>query len=189
MQSPEVMKPLRDFMSQNRINTRILADKMGLTRQNVSHILRNDTVKLSMLESIAEAMDCCLYLSLSRGGAIYDNASSWTPSVYGPKDLMPHRLRFLSDAMAKNHLEIERASVAMGLKAGTVRHWFHRDDTLVRNVKGFADVFGFEFRIAFRPKDSGTFAENNGLAIAFKLLDAYMNPAYHSAMEAILREF
>ena len=44
VQTPEVMKPLNDFMAQNRINTRMLADKMGLTRQNILYMLKKEDI-------------------------------------------------------------------------------------------------------------------------------------------------
>ena len=183
VQTPEVMKPLQDFMAKNRVNTRMLADKTGLTRQNIGYILRNDTARLSALETIAKAMDSRLCLSLSRGGIVYDNSNTWAPPACGPKDLVPVRLSFLSEAMAKNSLDIPKVANALGLKGGTIRHWFHVDDVQLNNVKNFADAFGFEFKMSFKPISE---VYNDKVLELLRYLRAYNNPCIRPLIEAIL---
>lgn len=183
VQTPEVMKPLNDFMAQNSINTRMLADKMGLTRQNILYMLKNDTTKLSMLEKIAEAMDSRLCLSLRRGGNVYDNTYPWTPPACGPKDLVPVRISFLNEAMAKNSLDIPKVANALGLKGGTIRHWFHVDDVQLNNVQNFADAFGFEFKMSFKPISE---VYNDKVLELLRYLRAYKNPCIRPLIEAIL---
>lgn len=173
IKSPEVMKPLKDFMSQNKINTSMLGERMGLTRQNICHILKNDKAKISMLEKIAEAMECTLKLSLSRNGKSFCNTHRAVPSTYRRTDIIPKRLRFFFDAISQSGLSYEKVSVALDISCSTVRYWFHADDTMIRNIKQFADTFGFDFKMSFAPATYGKIPDENGIKLIVRLINAY----------------
>lgn len=187
IKSPEVMKPLKDYMSKNKINTSMLGERMGLTRQDICYILKKDTAKISMLEKIAEAMDCTLKLSLSRNGKTYCNTHRAVPSTYRRTDIIPIRLRFFFDAISKSELSYTMVSVALGISCSTVRYWFRTDDTMIRNVKQFADTFGFDFRMEFEPISRGHTHDDEEMIAFARFLMTCCNLHINSLIESRMK--
>ena len=190
IKSPEVMKPLKDFMSQNKINTSMLGERMGLTRQDICHILKNDTAKISMLEKIAEAMECTLKLSLCRNGRCFCNEAIAISSIYRKTDVIPIRLHFFFNAISQSGLSYEKVAAALDVKHSTVRYWFRTDDTMVRYIKEFADTLGFDFNIEFIPVDYcyNRNKHNNDYVEFLLNLICGTEPIRNAVIDAIIRK-
>lgn len=186
IKSPEVMKPLKDYMSQNKINTSMLGERMGLTRQDICHILKNDTAKISMLETIAEAMDCTLKFSLCRNGRCFCNEAIAISSIYRKTDVIPIRLHFFFNAISQSGLSYDKVAAALGIARSTVRYWFRTDDTMIRNIKQFADSFGFNLRIEFEPLSRGKTNEDEDIKAIASILKACVDPHIRSSIASIL---
>lgn len=147
------LKFMTEFMKLNNISTPDIADRIGISRQSVHHMLSVDDMRLSMAERIISAFGYTLDIDLVKDGDIPPLDIEEYLQKFPRTKVQKNRMTFLRAASIRYGIDLKTMGQRAGLGMSTMAYYTQNDDIFIAQLMMIAESCEMKVKITITEND------------------------------------